>query len=70
MNSDLTKLLIKRFTNFSFICFIEAQIQLVIEDKKIEEQQVSPTKNYEPMPLIKSGASIAADLRFGWRPVE
>lgn len=22
------------------------------------------------MPLIKSGVSIAADLRFGWRPVE
>ena len=22
----------------------------------------------EPMPLIKSGVSIAADMRFGWRP--
>ena len=27
-------------------------------------------KEEEPMPLIKSGVSIAADLRFGWRPNE
>lgn len=25
-------------------------------------------KELEPMPLIKSGVSIAADMRFGWRP--
>ena len=29
---------------------------------------VSQLKKLEPMPLIKSGVSIAADLRFGWRP--
>ena len=28
----------------------------------------SQLKKLEPMPLIKSGVSIAADLRFGWRP--
>ena len=25
---------------------------------------------YEPMPLIRSGASMDADLKFGWRPNE
>ena len=25
---------------------------------------------YEPMPLIRSGASMEADLKFGWRPNE
>ena len=30
----------------------------------------SKVEEDEPMPLIKSGVSIAADLRFGWRPNE
>ena len=43
-------------------------------DDKADDQNAeksgggSQLKKLEPMPLIKSGVSIAADLRFGWRP--
>lgn len=40
--------------------------------EQVEEAKKVPkvVKKDELMPLIKSGVSIAADLKFGWRPVE
>ena len=34
------------------------------------EEKVEETKDdgYEPLPLIKTGVSVAADMRFGWKP--
>ena len=45
----------------------EAKAQATTEVKKPSSNKLD---ELEPMPLIKSGVSIAADLRFGWRPNE
>ena len=37
------------------------------KDEKKNAKLKKDTDN-EPMPLIKSGVSIAADMRFGWKP--
>ena len=45
----------------------EAKVQATAEVTKPSSNKLDED---EPMPLIKSGVSIAADLRFGWRPNE
>ena len=47
----------------------EAEAQDTVECQKSDAKPATENKDKEElMPLIKSGISIAADMRFGWRP--
>ena len=39
-----------------------------INREEKEEENKIVDDDYEPLPLIKTGTSMAADMRFGWKP--